>query len=69
MIATQDPREIRGCAIIAKGDEPKQIAHNLFKIPSQNGNGTYMIKLEENEAHCTCPDHKYEKLPVNMFTL
>lgn len=62
MIATQDPRQIRGCAIIAKGDEPKQLAHDLFKISSQNGNGDYIVKLEGEIAHCTCPDYLYRKV-------
>lgn len=62
MIATQDPREIRGCAIIAKGDEPEELALNIFKIPSQNSNGKYIVKLEEDTAHCSCPDHKYRKI-------
>lgn len=36
MIASQDIREIRGCAIIVKGDEPKQLAHNcLNTLPKQ----------------------------------
>jgi len=39
-----DPREIGECAIIAKGDEPKQLAHDLFKVPSQNGVGSYIFK-------------------------
>jgi len=57
-----DPREIRGCAIIAKGDEPKQLADDLFKVPSQNGNGYYIVKLETDVSHCTCPDHMHRNV-------
>lgn len=62
MTEVHDQREIRGCAIIAKGDEPKQLADNLFKLPSQNGNGDYIVKLETDVSHCTCPDHLHRKV-------
>lgn len=48
-------REVRGYAIISKGDTPKQIGKNKFSIPSQSGNGSYTITMEEKPI-CTCPD-------------
>jgi|Deesub1362A_J573_1020465.scaffolds.fasta_scaffold01202_14 hypothetical protein len=32
----KDERAIRGYAIFAKGDEPKQVKENVFRVPSQN---------------------------------
>lgn len=48
-------REVRGYAIISKGDTPKKIGKNTFKIPSQNGNGEYIITMGKKPT-CTCPD-------------
>jgi|Deesub1362A_J573_1020465.scaffolds.fasta_scaffold04072_5 hypothetical protein len=31
----EDKRAIRGYAILAKGDEPKQLKENVFRVPSQ----------------------------------
>lgn len=64
-------RQIRGMAIIAKGEMPKQIDENIFRIPSQNGNGNYKVWTEIKEYwigkkinrytvwRCDCPDYQY----------
>jgi len=55
-------REIRGYAIIAKGETPKRIEKNVFKIHSQSNNGEYIVSRKNGEWHCTCPDHKFRKV-------
>ena len=37
----ENKRVIKGYAIIAKGDEPKQIKENVFKVLSQNSEKYY----------------------------
>jgi len=48
-------REVRGYAIISKGDTPHQTGKNTFRIPSQQGNGSYTITIGTRPT-CTCPD-------------
>jgi len=58
---SQDPRAMRGHAIIAKGDNTKQIEPNVFIVPSQSSDKVYMVKFDGKNWHCTCPDHRYRK--------
>jgi len=53
----QQIRQVRGYAIISKGDTPKQIAKETYTIPSQSGNGEYTI-TKGLKWRCTCPDFK-----------
>jgi transposase-like protein len=53
---------MRGYAIIAKGDEPKPVSDIVFRVPSQSGNGKYVITKEGEMWKCTCPDHFYRKI-------
>ena len=53
--AKQKIREVRGYAIISKGDTPKQINKNTFEVPSQNGDNVYIVTMGK-KASCTCPD-------------
>ncbi len=48
-------REVRGYAIISKGDTPQQTGKNTFTIPSQHGNGNYEV-IMGNKPSCSCPD-------------
>jgi len=43
--AQEKLREVRGYAIISKGDTPQQTGKNTFTIPSQQGNGSYTITI------------------------
>jgi len=52
---SEQMREVRGYAIISKGDTPKKISKDTFTIPSQAGNGIYTIAMKK-EPTCTCPD-------------
>jgi transposase-like protein len=53
-----EPRMARGYAIIAKGDKISEVGDNVFSVPSQSGNGNYIVSLAEEEWSCTCPDHQ-----------
>jgi len=53
--ASEKMREVRGYAIISKGDTPKKIGKDTFIIPSQNGNGEYTVTMK-GKPTCTCPD-------------
>src|SRR3989338_6048193 len=55
-------REVRGYAIISKGDTPQQIGKNAFSIPSQQGNGSYTITMGSKPS-CTCPDFQSRQMP------
>ncbi|MFH1257043.1 MAG: IS6 family transposase [Candidatus Diapherotrites archaeon] len=52
-----DSREIRGLAIIAKGDVPVAVSKEEFLVPSQSGNGKYEVKHIDG-WQCSCPDFK-----------
>ncbi|MFH1182046.1 MAG: DDE-type integrase/transposase/recombinase [Candidatus Woesearchaeota archaeon] len=60
--ASEKAREVRGYAIISKGDTPKQVGKNAFTIPSQQGNGSYTVTVGNKET-CTCPDFVARQLP------
>lgn len=56
---TENPRAMRGYAIIAKGDKPIPLGDDKYEIPSQNGNGNYTVTHQGDEWDCECPDHFY----------
>jgi len=55
-------RIIRGYAILAKGCEPKQLDEATFRVPSQSGNGSYLVAFIDGEWRCECPDHQYRRV-------
>ena len=57
---SEQMRMVRGYAIISKGDMPRRINSNTFSIPSQNGNGEYLVTIGR-KCHCTCPDFSERK--------
>lgn len=61
-----ESRQIRGYAILAQGVEPKQISDYTYRIPSQNGNGTYIVQRPNKAGYqrwnCTCPDFQFRGL-------
>lgn len=59
MEQTLEPRILRGYEILMKGDEPKQLDDLTFQVPSQLGNGVYLVSLVDGEWRCECPDHMY----------
>ena len=42
----QDIRAVRGYAILAKGDTPKQIEPNVFTVPSQSSDKVYTVTFD-----------------------
>lgn len=54
-IPSEKMREVRGYAIISKGDTPQKIGKDTFTIPSQAGNGEYTVTMK-GKPTCTCPD-------------
>ncbi len=56
-----DARQERGLVIAATS----KIERNKlgWKVPSQSGNGTYIVNLDHGEPFCTCPDYESRHLP------
>lgn len=56
-----DAREERGLVIA----NTSKIEKNRlgWKVPSQSGNGTYIVNLDHGEPFCTCPDFEARHLP------
>ncbi len=56
-----DAREERGLLIA----ETCKIAKNKlgWKVPSQSGNGSYIVSLDHGEPFCTCPDFEARQQP------
>lgn len=55
-------REIRGIAIISKGDQPQTVGQSTYRVPSQSGNGAYLVTLRKKYMHCSCPDYQQRKV-------
>ncbi|MBI4010517.1 MAG: IS6 family transposase [Candidatus Aenigmarchaeota archaeon] len=58
---TVSDREVKGYAIISKGDIPKTVNEEIFLVPSQSSNKKYRV-IVRNSYSCECPDHKYRKV-------
>ena len=58
--AKMDLREIRGLAILSKGNTPLMVKENEWIIPSQSTKTKYTIQ-NANLWTCSCPDFKYRK--------
>ena len=56
-----DAREERGLVIAATS----KIEQNKlgWKVPSQSGNGTYVVNLDHGQPFCTCPDYEKRQQP------
>lgn len=57
----RDVRQERGLLIA----ETCQIAKNKlgWKVPSQSGNGSYIVSLDHGQPFCTCPDFEKRQQP------
>jgi transposase len=56
-----DAREEKGLVIAATSKiEKNQLG---WKVPSQSGNGTYIVNLDHGSPFCTCPDYETRHLP------
>jgi len=56
-----DAREERGLVIAATCKIEKNKLG--WKVPSQSGNGAYIVNLDHGEPFCTCPDFETRHLP------
>lgn len=56
-----DERQERGLVIAATSKIEKNKLG--WKVPSQAGNGTYIVNLDHGEPFCTCPDYEARHLP------
>ncbi len=56
-----DAREERGLVIAATNKIEKNKLG--WKVPSQSGNGTYIVNLDHGEPFCTCPDFEKRHQP------
>jgi transposase len=56
-----DAREERGLKIAATCKIEKNKLG--YKVPSQSGNGTYIVNLENGDKYCTCPDFEERHQP------
>lgn len=56
-----DTREEKGLQIAAMSKVEKNRLG--WKVPSQSGNGTYVVNLDHGHPFCTCPDFEKRQLP------
>lgn len=56
-----DARQERGLVIAATSKIEKNKLG--WKVPSQSGNGTYIVNLDHGQPFCTCPDFEKRHLP------
>ena len=61
-ILNHDGRKIRGYAIISKGDNLEIINDNVYRVPSQSGNGTYIVAINHEKFACECPDFQTRQI-------
>jgi len=54
-----NPRELRGLAILSKGNAITPVSKNVWNVKSQTGIGEYRVEKHGKVWTCTCPD--YEK--------
>jgi len=61
-VTLENPRELRGLAILARGSEIRRLNASRYRVRSQSGNGFYEVVKENQEWYCTCPDHTHRQL-------
>ena len=65
----ENKRAIRGYAILAKGDEPKQIKENVFRVPSRILRNTIMLLTRIASGVALAQITNIGKLHANISTL
>jgi len=55
----ENPRQIRGFAILAQPNTIRQVNANTFKVRSQSNPQVEYVVTNGKELDCTCPDHVY----------
>jgi len=59
---SENPREVKGFAIEALGNQIQRIDDRTYRVKSQNGNGSYLVLKGDSEWLCRCPDFQYRGL-------
>lgn len=57
-----NPRELRGLAILSMGDTIRKAKKFTWIVKSQTGVGEYRIKKKGRHWYCTCPDFENRKM-------
>jgi transposase-like protein len=55
----ENPRQIRGFAILAQPNTIRQVNANTFEVRSQSNPQVEYVVTNGKELDCTCPDHAY----------
>jgi len=56
-------RRAKGMLYLENGFEPKEINFKTWIVPSQTGNGTYIVNVFQRHWKCTCPDFELRGVP------
>jgi len=56
---TSNPRIMRGMAILSQANHVRRIDANTYRVRSQSGNGSYIVRKVDLEWMCECPDHQF----------
>jgi len=56
------PRIMRGMAILSQANQVNKIDANTYRVRSQSGNGSYVVRKVGLEWVCECPDHQFRML-------
>ena len=54
---TENPRIMRGLAIVAQAECVERKDNQTFQVKAQSGNGSYVVLKQGSEWTCTCPDY------------
>ena len=62
-MALENPREVRGLAILARGSQIVRLTGLRYKVRFQSRNGAYLVALNNrHEWECECPDFQYRRV-------
>jgi len=60
---SENPRELRGLAILARGNQIVRLSGLRYKVRSQSGNGAYLVAMNSfHEWECECPDYRHRRV-------
>lgn len=62
---TTQPRIMRGMAILSQANHVKRIDINTYRVKSQSGNGSYLVRKVGLEWVCECPDNQFRWWSAN----
>ena len=62
MKLSNSPRELRGLAILSKGNMIEMQWEDNYMVDSQSGNGKYWVHKYRKRWKCSCPDFEKRKM-------